>query len=142
MRFDPKQSRDPQPQEKATDVPRDVVLSWTPAEDAAAHDVYLGTSLENVTNASRTDPRGVLISQGQAAETYDPAALEFGKTYYWRVDEVERRARDPRLSRAKSGRSPSSRMPIRSRNVTATASSAQAGHGTGEHRQRLRAQRR
>jgi hypothetical protein len=88
MRFDPKQSRDPQPQEKATDIPRDVVLSWTPAQSATAHDVYLGTSLENVSDAGRTDPRGVLISQGQTAETCAPASLEFGQTYYWRVDEV------------------------------------------------------
>jgi len=32
---------------------------------------------------------GVLVSQGQAATTYAPAAaLEFGTTYYWRIDEV------------------------------------------------------
>ena len=32
---------------------------------------------------------GVLVSQGQDANTYDPAGLlDFGQTYYWRVDEV------------------------------------------------------
>ncbi len=128
VRFDPKQSRDPQPKEKAADVPRDVVLSWTPAQSATAHDVYLGTSLENVTNASRTDPRGVLISQGQAAETYDPASLEFGQTYYWRVDEVDAAPGSaPFKGEVWSFTVEPYAYPLR--NVTATASSAQAGLG-------------
>ncbi len=126
--FDPKQSRDPQPKEKATDVPPDVVLTWTPAESAVAHDVYLGTSLENVTNASRTDPRGVLISQSQVATTYDPASLEFGQTYYWRVDEVEATpGAVPFKGEIWSFTVEPHAYPIR--NVTATASSAQPGMG-------------
>jgi hypothetical protein len=128
MRFDPKQSRDPQPQEKATDIPRDVVLSWTPAQSATAHDVYLGTSLENVSDAGQTDPRGVLISQGQAAETCAPASLEFGQTYYWRVDEVEAAPGSaPFKGEVWSFTVEPYAYPVR--NVTATASSAQPGMG-------------
>jgi hypothetical protein len=60
-----------------------------PGESAATHDVYFGTVLDDVNNASRADPRGVLVSQGQDANTYDPPGLlEYGQTYYWRVDEV------------------------------------------------------
>ena len=34
-------------------------------------------------------PRGVLVSKGQTATTYDPEGLlAFGRTYYWRIDEV------------------------------------------------------
>jgi hypothetical protein len=128
VRFDPKQSRDPQPQEKLTDVPRDVVLSWTPAQSATAHDVYLGTSLENVSNASRTDPRAVLISQGQAAETCDPAALEFGQTYYWRVDEIEATPGSaPFKGEVWSFTVEPYAYPVR--NIKATASSGQPGMG-------------
>lgn len=95
VRSDPKQSREPQPKEKATDVPRNVVLSWMAGEGATAHDVYFGTSVADVNNASRTAPRGVLVRQGQSATTYDAGALEFGMTYYWRVDEISGAAGAP-----------------------------------------------
>jgi hypothetical protein len=128
VRFDPKQSRDPQPKEKVTDVPRDVVLSWTPAQSAIAHDVYLGTSFENVSSASGTDPRGVLLSQGQAADTYDPDSLEFGKTYYWRVDEVSAApGSTPFKGAVWSFTVEPYAYPVR--NMKATASSTQPGTG-------------
>jgi len=77
------------PKPHTTEVPRDVVLSWTSPKFAQTHDVYLGTSLEDVSSASRRNPRGVLVSQGQTGTTYDPAGLlEFSGTYYWRIDEV------------------------------------------------------
>ena len=80
---------DPAPAEGAVDVPRDVILSWTPGESAVAHDVYFAAALADVNAADRATPRGVLLSQGQDAATYDPPGLlEFGRTYYWRVDEV------------------------------------------------------
>jgi hypothetical protein len=79
----------PEPGPDATDVYRDVVLSWTPGKFAAAHDVYLGTDADAVKAASRANPSGVLVSQAQDANIYDPPdPLEFGQTYYWRVDEV------------------------------------------------------
>jgi len=57
---------DPQPKNAAVDVPRDTLLGWTAGGFAASHDVYLGTSSDNVTNASRTNAMGVLASQGQS----------------------------------------------------------------------------
>jgi len=79
----------PDPANNAIDVCRDATLTWTRGGYAAAHDVYLGTLFEDVNAAGRADPRGVLVSQGQDATTYDPAGLfAFGQTYYWRVDEV------------------------------------------------------
>ena len=78
----------PSPADEATDVPRDLTLGWTPGEFAAGHDVYLGTSADDVNNASRANPLDVLVSQGQGARTYDAGRLELGQTYYWRVDEV------------------------------------------------------
>ncbi len=80
---------DPCPSDGQIDVPRDVVLSWKAGEFAATHDVYFGTSFDDVNDASRAEPMDVLVSQSQTATTYTPPVrLEFGQTYYWRVDEV------------------------------------------------------
>jgi len=82
-------SGDPNPDDGAIDIPRDAVLTWKAGEFAATHDVYLGTSFEDVNTADRANPLGVLMSQGQADAAYDPeGVLDFGQTYYWRVDEV------------------------------------------------------
>ncbi len=85
----PELAHNPIPENEATDVPGDVTLSWTQGEFAATHDVYFGTAFEDVRDATRHTPLGVLVSQDQTATTYDPeSVLEFGRTYYWRVDEV------------------------------------------------------
>ena len=81
----------PNPVDKATDVPREVVLNWTPGESANTHDVYLGTVFDDVSGASRSEPRGVLASQSQADTIFDPPGLfDYGQTYYWRIDEVNK----------------------------------------------------
>jgi hypothetical protein len=78
----------PVPEDAATDVVREIVLQWTPGDLAVTHDVYLGTVFDDVNNASRANPLGVLVSQGQTDASYDPGLLDFGITYYWRIDEV------------------------------------------------------
>jgi len=79
----------PTPAKGQTEVPRDIVLSWKPGIYAHKHNVYFGTAFDDVNQASTADPRGVLVSENQDGTTYDPAGLlEFGQTYYWRVDEV------------------------------------------------------
>ncbi len=78
---------DPKPH--ASDVSCDAILSWMSPKFTPDHDVYFGTSPEEVGAAGRSDPLGVLVSLGQTATTYDPAGpLEFSRTYYWRIDEV------------------------------------------------------
>jgi hypothetical protein len=80
---------DPSPADKATDVPRDAALSWAVGPFAKTHDVYLGAGFADVNDASRTSGTGALVSRGQDANSYDPpGVLELGKTYYWRIDEV------------------------------------------------------
>jgi hypothetical protein len=79
----------PVPADGQDDVVRDVVLSWKAGSFAASHDVYFGADRAAVAAASRANPMGVLVSQGQSAVAYEAAGLlEFGQTYYWRVDEV------------------------------------------------------
>jgi len=87
----PGSARNPNPAHEATDVPREVVLSWTPGEFAGQHDVYFGTSFDDVNNATNLDPMGPdnVYRARQGVNTYPvPEILDFGKTYYWRVDEV------------------------------------------------------
>jgi hypothetical protein len=80
---------DPSPASEAADVPCDVVLAWTSGRFAQTHDVYLGTKAEDVANADRANPLDVLVSQGQeAAEYVSQEPLEYGRTYFWRIDEV------------------------------------------------------
>ncbi len=76
------------PADGATDISRDVTLLWTPVESAIQRDVYFGAAFEDVNNADRAHPTGVLLSRAQTATTFNPGRLEFGTTYYWRIDEV------------------------------------------------------
>ena len=79
----------PNPADGKKDVPRDAILKWMAGDYADTHDVYFGMVFDDVNDASRDyDPNGVLVSQNQAETTYDPPGLlEFGQSYYWRVDE-------------------------------------------------------
>jgi len=89
MSGDFKSSSAPAPSDAATDIPQDVILAWMPGDYAVAHDVYFGTSRDDVLAADRSNPLGVLASQGQADLSFDPSGLlDFSQTYYWRVDEV------------------------------------------------------
>jgi hypothetical protein len=89
MKAETNLASEPSPADRATDVPRDVVLGWTAGESAATHDVYFGTVFDDVNEASSSDSRGVLVSQNQTDTTYDPdGLLAYGQTYYWRIDEV------------------------------------------------------
>ncbi|MCH7559723.1 MAG: carbohydrate binding domain-containing protein, partial [Planctomycetes bacterium] len=80
----PEQASDPKPADEATDVPRDVVLSWTPGEFAAptnGHKVYFSESFNDVNDG--------IGGVTQDANSYTPPQRpDFGTTYYWRVDEV------------------------------------------------------
>jgi len=79
---------DPAPRNRAT-VDRTVTLTWKPGAYAVSHDVYFGTDFNDVNEAARDNPLGVLVGQAQAEATYDPPGLlALGQTYYWRIDEV------------------------------------------------------
>ena len=79
---------DPQPAYDAQDVAMNVILSWTAANSAASHHLYLGTDKEAVRSASVGLPEDK-GSIALGAESYDVGLLEAKTTYYWRVDEVD-----------------------------------------------------
>jgi hypothetical protein len=81
----------PSPPEEATDMPRDVSLGWTPGMYADKHDVYFGTNLNDVNDATATVDPGSVYQGRQDPNCYPIGGtlrLELGQTYYWRVDEV------------------------------------------------------
>ncbi|MCL5280376.1 MAG: discoidin domain-containing protein [Planctomycetes bacterium] len=120
-------SSGPQPAPGATDVLRDVAMSWTPGEKAQMHDVYLGTVLADVNHATRTLPLNVLVSQDQDANSYDPGLLEFGRTYYWRIDDVNAKEAKVYKGDVWSFTVEPFAYPIPGNKITATASSSQDG---------------
>jgi len=78
----------PLPEDESTDIPPYTDLAWNAGTFAQTHDVYLGTSAEDVDAASIDNPLGVLMSAGQTETTFAPESLDFETTYFWRVDEV------------------------------------------------------
>ncbi len=79
----------PSPGHSMTGVEADSVLTWSAgiyAASVSGHDVYFGTNLAAVTNATPSNPQGVYIAR-QTPASFAPA-LDYGKTYYWRIDEV------------------------------------------------------
>jgi hypothetical protein len=68
----------PTPANLATEVLKTQTLSWTAGATAVKHNVYFGADASSLKS----------VASGQTATTYTPAAMDFGKTYYWRVDEV------------------------------------------------------
>ncbi len=74
------------PANRATDVRRDPILSWTPGDYAATNDVYFGADFNDVNDASTTTAG--IYKDRQSDPNYTPGILQFNTTYYWRVDEV------------------------------------------------------
>jgi len=73
----------PRPLPGSTDANWKPTLSWEPGAYAETHTVYFGSSPSDV-NESATP-----VSVNQVDTTYtDPNFLEFGQTYYWRIEEV------------------------------------------------------
>jgi len=77
----PKTAYNPIPVDGAEFIDMDTAFSWTPGFDAKQHTVYLGNDFDQVSNAEG--------GATQVLATYDPDTLEFGKVYYWRVDEFD-----------------------------------------------------
>jgi hypothetical protein len=77
----------PDPSNGAVDVKQTQVLSWSPGEAAASHQVYFGTDKEVVRNADTGSPE-YKGTRDLGSESYDPGKLLWDTTYYWRIDEA------------------------------------------------------
>ncbi len=72
----------------AADVPQALVLRWEAGTEAAQHDVYFGDSAEAVASATPDSADVYQGRQGLDELSFDPGSLQWNKTYYWRVDEI------------------------------------------------------
>jgi len=86
----PALASNPIPEHKATDVPRDIILKWTPgafAPPVNGHRVYFSENFDDVNNGAPAANRGI-TSAAEFDTTALPFLLDFDTTYYWRIDEV------------------------------------------------------
>jgi len=79
----------PDPADESKLVPLEQILTWNAGCFADSHDVYFGTDLEDVNNATTSVPLGVYKDNQLIGDTdYNPGGLDFSTDYYWRIDEV------------------------------------------------------
>ncbi|NQV34599.1 MAG: discoidin domain-containing protein [Phycisphaeraceae bacterium] len=79
---DASKAQDLTPGNEDLDVSRDVDLTWVPGQFAATHNLYVGETFEEVDTATVPTASDLTIA------SFDPGRLNFGQTYFWRVDEV------------------------------------------------------
>ena len=116
---DPSKAQDPTPENEGLDVSRDIDLSWLPGQFAVTHNLYVGETFEDVEAA--TVPTAADLSTA----SFDPGRLDFGQTYFWRVDEVNG-SPDKSVFKGEIWSFEVEPYSIPIENVTASASSAHA----------------
>ena len=123
---DPSLARNPVPEDGMADVLRDSVLSWSSGQYPSTHNLYFGETAEDVNTATVADASG-------SATSFDPGRLEFGKTYFWRVDEVNTSA-DKTVHRGNiwSFEVEPHAIPIPGSTITVTASSVANDFSTAD----------
>jgi len=90
----------PNPRNGAIDVIQSPILRWHGAIQRVGHDVYVGKDEDRVSNATPQSPDVYRGRQPADQNTYDPGVLEVGRTYHWRIDEVNQAdPNDPRKGR-------------------------------------------
>jgi hypothetical protein len=76
-----KKAYDPVPGDGWEFISTDVTLSWTGGLNVIMHSIFFGESFEEVDAGTVGIP--------SPFPTYKPSGLESGKTYYWRVDQID-----------------------------------------------------
>jgi hypothetical protein len=83
----------PDPADGAEKVSPTQNLTWDAGAVAASHEVFFGTDMDAVANATTASPE----YKGPKAlgdESYDPGMLTLNTAYYWRIDEVNNASPD------------------------------------------------
>jgi len=72
----------------APDLKGALPLRWLPGENAAQHDIYLGTDRDTVANCDASDKTGIYRGRQSDTSYTPPEGVQWGAgPYYWRVDE-------------------------------------------------------
>ncbi len=77
-------ANEPVPHDGVLSVKSDATLTWSAGDYAVSHKVYLGLSYDAVDAADENSPE----YKGEFDSMEYTSTLAVGKTYYWRVDEV------------------------------------------------------
>ncbi|MBN1972153.1 MAG: hypothetical protein JW787_00835 [Sedimentisphaerales bacterium] len=78
----------PYPINGTFDMVKMLTLKWSVGAKVSEHDVYFGDDKTAITNATNETPEIYCGRFPMEITKYDPGILEWGKTYFWRVDEV------------------------------------------------------
>jgi len=84
-----KQARVVAPQDREVGLPPKVALQWIPGNEATHHDLYFGSSRDDVSKASPAAPMSVYrgrFATDVMQQQID--GLDDGRVFYWRVDAV------------------------------------------------------
>ncbi len=76
----------PKPKDGEMEVVNDRFLKWRPGDYADSHDVFFGTSFDDVNEAETST--ALIYKDNHEANEYDPNGFDLDTTYYWRIDEV------------------------------------------------------
>jgi hypothetical protein len=78
----------PYPENGGVDINPGDTLAWVLGRAAMGHDVYFGEDPNAVRTATMESVGIYRGRQKVGSPAYDPGVLDWGKTYYWRIDEV------------------------------------------------------
>jgi hypothetical protein len=76
----------PFPADDAVDTIQNPILSWSAGTRTTQHDVFFGDDAATVADANTSTAD--IYKGRQGTTTFNPGPLEWGKTYYWRIDEI------------------------------------------------------
>ncbi|MGB7582092.1 MAG: hypothetical protein WBL85_06560 [Sedimentisphaerales bacterium] len=85
------QATDPEPSDLTGDVNINVILQWSPGNNATSQNIYFGTDFNAVSNADTDNPAVYMGNQDANfwdTNNYAPDGLIPDTSYYWRIDEV------------------------------------------------------
>ena len=87
MRGDPTLAWNPNPANRSTpDIEHAELVTWSPGEKAAKHDVYFDTDEDAVIDADTTTT-GIYRGRIDPNSYTPPEGVQVNETYYWRIDE-------------------------------------------------------
>jgi len=78
----------PSPVHTAGNVSPDTILRWSFGGPDLRHELYFGDDEVLVANATPESLDAYYGPLAPGIETYDPGVLDWGKTYYWRIDGI------------------------------------------------------
>ena len=78
----------PDPVHRARYVSRESILQWSPGGPDLEQELYFGDDEALVANATRESLDVYCGPLAAGIDTYDPGVLEWGKTYYWRINGI------------------------------------------------------